>query len=101
MGEIHGWYVYLVEEEGGAFCKIGTALTLDYRLSSLKHGNPRPISIVKSWHMASRHAALQAERKALELCGDSRLKGRDWIRGPASSVMPIIDQAISVVGGRK
>jgi len=51
--------------------------------------------------MVSRHAALQAERKALELCGANRLKGRDWVRGPASLVIPIIAQAIAAVGGMK
>jgi hypothetical protein len=101
MGEIHGWHVYLVEEEGGAFCKIGTALTINYRLSGLKNGNPRPLALARSWHFASRELALKVEKKALELSGDRRLTGRDWVRGSASEISFLIEWAISVVGDIK
>lgn len=98
-GEIHGWHVYLIEEDGGAFCKIGTALTLDYRLSGLKNGNPRVLMIVKSWHLSSRASARAAEARALELCSDLRLLGRDWVRGPAIKIGPLIELALAEVGG--
>jgi hypothetical protein len=101
MGEIHGWYVYLVEEEGSEFCKIGTALTIDHRLSGLQHGNPRPLSLAKSWHFASRKGALAAERKALELCGALRVVGRDWMKCSEIEAIAISERAIASVGGLK
>lgn len=99
MGDIHGWNVYLVEEEGGAFCKIGSALTIDYRLSGLKNGNPRRLALARSWHFASRAVARAVEKKALELCGDRRIAGRDWVRGPAIEAAKAIEQAVAVLGG--
>lgn len=99
MGDIHGWHVYLVEEEGGSFCKIGSALTIDYRLSGLKNGNPRPLTLAMSWHFASRASARAVERKALELSGDRRIPGRDWVVGPAIETAKFIEQATTLLGG--
>jgi hypothetical protein len=99
MGDIHGWHVYLVEEDGGSFCKIGTALTIDYRLSGLKNGNPRKLTLARSWHFASRPEAMAVEKKALNLCGDRRLAGRDWVRGSSAEVGEFIQQAVTALGG--
>jgi hypothetical protein len=98
-GDLHGWHVYLLEEEGGAFCKIGSALTIDYRLSGLKNGNPRALTIAKSWHLSSRSGARSVEARALELCGNRRLPGRDWVRGPAIETAPKIEFALTELGG--
>jgi hypothetical protein len=99
MGEVHGWHVYLVQEDGGAFCKIGTALTLNYRLAGLKNGNPRPLSITHSWHLDSRDKALRVERRALELAGPRRLANRDWVHGTSESTRQFVEIAISEIGG--
>jgi len=98
MGQIHGWNVYLVEEDGGLFCKIGTALTIDYRLSGLKHGNPRALTVQYYWLLSSRENARAVERRALELCGMRRLGNREWVRGSAENTKKFVDQAISEVG---
>lgn len=75
---IHGWHVYLAEEKGGRFCKIGTAANPRYRVASLCNGNPRPIVLLRSWKM-QREQAFRIERAALEkLAG--RISNRDWAK---------------------
>jgi len=98
MGELHGWHVYLIEEDGGLFCKIGTALTIEYRLSGLGAGNPRALTLAYSWHLSNRENARAVERRALELCGIRRLDKKEWVRGSAENTKKFVEQAISEMG---
>jgi hypothetical protein len=97
-GEMHGWHVYVLSEDGDEYCKIGSALTVKYRVEGLRNGNPRDLKVVVDWHFASRHDSRSVETRALILCADRRLPGRDWLRMPASSAVGMVVNAIAELG---
>jgi hypothetical protein len=93
LSRIYGWYVYVLEEDDGAFSKIGTSARVDCRAIGLRGGNPRELFVMASWHFASRDLALRVERLALESC-PGRIAGRDWIKGDAFQAISAVLSAI-------
>lgn len=94
-GDIHGWHVYVLSEKGNAFCKIGSSLTVDYRLQGLQNGNPRTLAVVGDWHLNSRAGARSVEKRALALASKYRLKGRDWLECPYWMAIEFVERAIA------
>lgn len=94
-GDMHGWHVYVISEDGNAFSKIGSALTVDYRLSSLGNGNPRKLTVVRDWHFTNRSGARAVEKRALDISGATRLTGRDWLRCPYWVAIEYVEIAIT------
>jgi hypothetical protein len=79
LSDLHGWYIYIVYELDGLYSKIGTAATVQYRLSGLQNGNPRKLVLFKSWRVASRSDAFKVERAALARAEPKRVPNRDWV----------------------
>lgn len=99
IGNIYGWHVYLVIEGGRSkFCKIGTAARIDIRLASLQGGNPRKLSVIKSWHCDDRDTARSVESAALDLAGERRVVKSEWIKCAPDYAAQVIEQAIKRVG---
>lgn len=99
-GEMLGWHVYVLSEDGDAYCKIGSALTVKYRVEGLRNGNPRQLIVVADWHFASRQDARAVESHALVLCAAWRLPGRDWLKMPSSSAIGFVVNAIAELGAK-
>lgn len=94
--EIHGWHVYVISEEGREFSKIGSACRPQYRIDSIRNGNPRKLEIIKTWHLNSREIARRVEREAI-LSMPSRVKNRDWIAGSPEDAISAVEAAISKI----
>ena len=99
-GEMHGWHVYVLSEEGDAYCKIGSALTVKYRVEGLRNGNPRALTVRADWHFSSRQEARSVEARALMLSDPWRLLGRDWLKMPASNAVGFVVNAIAELGAK-
>lgn len=97
-GDRHGWRVYVLSERGEEFCKIGSALTVSYRIQSLRNGNPRPLLLVAEWVFASRQQARMVESRALINAGPLRIQGRDWLECSSTIAVDLIENAISELG---
>lgn len=69
----------MLYEIEGPYTKIGTAINVKYRLSSLRNGNPRKLNLHKIWHVSSRADALKLEREVLIRAVSKRVDGRDWV----------------------
>lgn len=100
-GELHGWRVYVLSEEGDAYCKIGSALTVKYRVDGLRNGNPRVLTVVRDWHFSGRSIARAVEARALELGDEYRLKNRDWLKLSASRAIQLVELAMEELGAVK
>jgi hypothetical protein len=97
-GDIHGWHVYLIEEEGGAFCKIGRAATVARRLSGLQSGNARRLAVAKSWHLDTRAMAVDVENLALTKLTGWRVPKTEWIRGSSVFIGETVEEVIKEIG---
>lgn len=97
-GQIHGWHVYVLEEEGGEFCKIGSAFTIPYRLGSLQGGNPRRLSVFRSWHLDDRESARGVEYEALKALSDCRLPKSEWVKFSPAAAAAVVEAVISDMG---
>jgi len=93
ISRMYGWHVYVVQEEGDQYSKIGTAQNPRYRLGGLRGGNPRQLEMVAVWHVSSRQDALRVELQALANIGASRLHGRDWLNASAEEAMAAVRAA--------
>ena len=95
---MHGWHVYVLSEAGDEYCKIGSALTVKYRVDGLRNGNPRVLSVVADWHFSSRDSARAIESRALISASTFRLPRRDWLKMPSNAAVGLIDRAIAELG---
>ncbi len=96
--ELFGWYVYVAEEDGAFFSKVGTASNPAYRLDGLKGGNPRPLKILCTWHVHSREIAFAIEADALLAADVFRVRGRDWVRCPGADLVAIVRECVRKQG---
>lgn len=92
-GKIHGWYVYVLYEEGTGFAKIGSAARTDYRLGSLQSGNPRRLQVLKAWHLDDRETARMVEMTALKNAGEFRIPKSEWLK-PGADAVALVEAAI-------
>lgn len=99
-GELHGWHVYVLSEEGGEYSKIGSATNIKYRVSGLRNGNPRDLSVACDWHFTGRAGARAVEARALKLAGSKRIPGRDWLRATPEQAIELVETAISDLAAR-
>jgi hypothetical protein len=97
-GDIRGWHVYVIAEEGDAFCKIGSAVTVVYRLQQLQNGNPRRLRLIADWHLSSRDAARAVESHALASAGLLRLERRGWLECQPDAAVSFVRCAIARLG---
>jgi hypothetical protein len=97
-GVIHGWHVYVLSEEGDSYSKIGSALSVKYRVDGLRNGNPRILAVIQQWHFTSRAGARAVEARALALGDEYRLKNRDWLRLSARDSVHLVELAMAELG---
>ncbi len=97
-GDIHGWHVYVLAEEGDEYCKIGSALTVKYRIDGLKNGNPRKLAVVADYHCQTRDAARAVEARALAMATAHRLPRRDWLKVSHLAAIGFVERAIADLG---
>lgn len=94
----HGWHLYLLTEDGGEYCKVGTALTVKYRVDGLRNGNPRKLVLVGDWHFPDREDALAVEALVLSLASSHRVPRRDWLKLDVSEAIGFVLRAIAMLG---
>jgi hypothetical protein len=99
IGNIYGWHVYLIRETGASgFVKIGSASRVEYRLASLRSGNPRRLELVKSWHLDNREQARGVELAVLKNLDGYRLPASEWFQCRAGLVAATVDETIIHLG---
>lgn len=98
LSALHGWHIYVLYEDDGPYTKIGTALTVKYRLSGLQNGNPRKLLLFKVWHVSGRAAAMRIERAALARSEPKRVKGRDWVMLSHQVAAALVEKCAAEVG---
>jgi hypothetical protein len=98
ISELRGWHVYVLAEEGDAFCKIGTTSTPHHSIQQLQNGNPRQMRVVADWHFASRALARSVESKALDSAGLLRLERRNWLECSPEAAVGFVKCAMARLG---
>lgn len=87
-------YVYIISETGpDGYSKIGVSANPANRLRELSTGNPRPLTIVKTWAFEHRSKAFEFERKIL--CEANILKTHnEWVELEGEYAVDMVDNMI-------
>jgi hypothetical protein len=93
-----GCHVYVIAEEGDAFCKIGSADTVAYLLQQLQNGNPRRLRVIADWHVSGRDAARAVGSHALISAGLLRLERRGWLECHPDAAVSFVRCAMARLG---
>jgi len=71
-------YVYVLNEVGSPYFKIGKADNPAKRVSELQTGNPRELVIVWLMMFTSADKALSTEKRLHRMFGDYRVRSTEW-----------------------
>jgi hypothetical protein len=88
-------HLYVVSEAGvtSGPTKVGTATNVEYRIASLRDGNPRALTVVATFTFETHGVAVQFGKALL-----SRLTrvapGRSWVAEGSAQVVEIIKSMI-------
>jgi hypothetical protein len=91
-------YLYVLAEEGEAFCKIGSASTPVYIIQQFQVGNPRRLRVVANWGFSSRNLARSVESRALDSAGLLRLDRRNWLECSPEAAVAFVKCAMARLG---
>lgn len=95
-----GSFVYVIEQSGSGFLKVGLADDPARRLHGLQGASPVALELAHSARCASREIAAQVEYRAHTILAQHRARG-EWFSCDASAAIAAVDAARKYVRNRR
>ena len=98
------WFVYVISEAPSSveqsveYCKIGRTVDVQRRALYFATGNPRFLTIEKTWAFGRRDDACAVERTILDIGREFRVSRGEWLTCGVARAVEIVEQAIRQTG---